>query len=330
MIDPRLRPLWPLPAPLVEPVVFMGDAETEAERRLLFPVRDVHGITDAAGATVFADGQDVIVERAEGRLVRPPTSRVPLVAEDAAAVHNAAQMYARLVMVHYTPDVGVPPATTAPPSALAQTRDRLTRGAPLAICLVGDSISEGYDSSGFLGVPPRQPGYASLVASTLAAGRAGSLRLHNLAVAGSSAADGRWLARPVLDVEPDLLVVAYGMNDAVWAEADEYAANLAGLVSDVRAVRPDVEVLLVSPMRPAPACTWVRPERFPAYAETLAVLADQVGAALADVTSLWTAVLTRKSPYDVTANGTNHPNDFGHWLYARAVLTALLPAAPPL
>lgn len=324
MIDPRLRALWPLPAPLVEPVVFMGEGGAEAEARLLFPAREIVAITDAAGVTVFVEDEDVAVDRAEGRLVRPAPSRAPLVAPDAAAVHNAEQMYARLVMVHYTPEVAPSPPPAAPATAaLAQTRARLARGVPLSVCVVGDSISEGYDSSGFLGVAPRQPGYPSRVTAALIAGRGSMVRLHNLAVAGSSAADGRWLARAVLDVEPHLLMVAYGMNDAAWAEADEYAANLAGLVAEVLAVRPDVEVLLVSPMLPAPACSWVRPERFPAYAEALAVLADQVGAALADVTSLWAAVLARKSPYDLTANGTNHPNDFGHWLYARAILDLL-------
>jgi acyl-CoA thioesterase I len=45
---------------------------------------------------------------------------------------------------------------------------------------------------------------------------------------------------------------------------------------------------------------------------------------LADVTTLWTQLLARKSYYDVTGNGLNHPNDFGHRLYAQVILAQLV------
>jgi deoxyinosine 3'endonuclease (endonuclease V) len=41
------------------------------------------------------------------------------------------------------------------------------------------------------------------------------------------------------------------------------------------------------------------------------------------VTSVWEGLLKRKKHLDVTGNGVNHPNDFGHRLYAQ-VLAALL------
>ncbi len=48
------------------------------------------------------------------------------------------------------------------------------------------------------------------------------------------------------------------------------------------------------------------------------------GAVLADVTSLWRDVLTRKGVYALTGNGVNHPNDFGHRLYAQVILSLLV------
>ena len=45
--------------------------------------------------------------------------------------------------------------------------------------------------------------------------------------------------------------------------------------------------------------------------------------ALADLTSVWTELLKHKRDWDLTGNGVNHPNDFGHRLYAQ-VLSALL------
>jgi len=47
------------------------------------------------------------------------------------------------------------------------------------------------------------------------------------------------------------------------------------------------------------------------------------GAALADMTTLWRDLLARKSVHDLTGNGINHPNDFGHRLYAQVILGLL-------
>jgi hypothetical protein len=47
------------------------------------------------------------------------------------------------------------------------------------------------------------------------------------------------------------------------------------------------------------------------------------GVAIANVTSVWEGLLKRKKHFDITGNGVNHPNDFGHRLYAQ-VLAALL------
>ena len=52
----------------------------------------------------------------------------------------------------------------------------------------------------------------------------------------------------------------------------------------------------------------------------------QPGVALADVTQVWTEMLRQKPDFDLTGNGLNHPNDFGHRLYAQALLQVL--AAP--
>ncbi len=69
---------------------------------------------------------------------------------------------------------------------------------------------------------------------------------------------------------------------------------------------------------------WVRlkQELFPQYRDALAELTGP-GVALADLTSVWTELLKFKQDWDLTGNGVNHPNDFGHRVYAQ-VITALL------
>ncbi len=52
------------------------------------------------------------------------------------------------------------------------------------------------------------------------------------------------------------------------------------------------------------------------------------GVALADMTSIWAEMLKHKKDWDMTGNGVNHPNDFGHRVYAQ-VLSALLISPSP-
>jgi lysophospholipase L1-like esterase len=192
---------------------------------------------------------------------------------------------------------------------------------PLTICLTGDSISEGYDASGFAGVPPYQPAYGALVAAGIE--HAGTVvAFHNLAVAGWTADNGLADADRIAALEPDLVIVAYGMNDACYADAAYFGATVEAIVNRIRVSSPDTEFVLVSPMLPTPACDFVVREHFPAYRDALETLSGR-GAVLADMTTLWTELLTRKSAYDLSGNGLNHPNDFGHRLYAQTILALL-------
>ena len=43
----------------------------------------------------------------------------------------------------------------------------------------------------------------------------------------------------------------------------------------------------------------------------------------ADLFSVWDFVLSRKGFFSMTGNGVNHPNDFGHFLYATTILATL-------
>ena len=44
---------------------------------------------------------------------------------------------------------------------------------------------------------------------------------------------------------------------------------------------------------------------------------------LADLSSVWAELHRHKRDLDLTGNGVNHPNDFGHRIYAQ-VLSSLL------
>ncbi|MFM7930120.1 MAG: hypothetical protein ACKO9Q_20625, partial [Pirellula sp.] len=63
-------------------------------------------------------------------------------------------------------------------------------------------------------------------------------------------------------------------------------------------------------------------EMFFAYRDALEGVV-QDGESLVDLTAIWQQLLERKHDLDLTGNGLNHPNDFGHRLYAQAILESL-------
>ena len=69
---------------------------------------------------------------------------------------------------------------------------------------------------------------------------------------------------------------------------------------------------------------WVHTPRamFAAYRDELKKLVGP-HADLADLIEVWSILLEHKHDLDLTGNGLNHPNDFGHRLYAQAVLECL-------
>jgi hypothetical protein len=71
-----------------------------------------------------------------------------------------------------------------------------------------------------------------------------------------------------------------------------------------------------------PDWSYAAPELYPKYRDAL-VRIETTGVAVADVTALWMAVVSKKSFMDITGNGVNHPNDYGHRLYAMVLAATL-------
>ncbi len=124
--------------------------------------------------------------------------------------------------------------------------------------------------------------------------------------------------------KPDLAIIAFGMNDAGGADMGKVAANVRGMMDAIKAAAPEAEFILVAPMLPNADWDAMKMENFPLIRRALAGLCGK-GAVLADLTSVWTDLLKRKSFFDLTGNGLNHPNDYGHRIYAQTILALLVP-----
>ena len=312
---------------LTETLFFFEHRVRESSAALLFPPEGDVVLTSATEDFTFEPGRDYIVEMAPARVVRPRGSRIPATdRNDLAALADGAEdaLHRRQVAATYRHRAKqwseyAPPLLFDPPP---RTRGLLEHGKPLVIGVAGDSISEGYNASGFVGAAPFQLPYAPLVASALEREYGSSIALHNCAVAGWTSDHAVHDVDRLVAPNPDLVIVAFGMNDAGYAEPAHYAANIAAIRSDVQRTVPKAEFLLVSPMLPNPDWDYPVLARFAAYRDALAQMSGS-GTALADLTTVWTRMLRRKSWFDLAGNGFNHPNDFGHRLYARFILAAL-------
>jgi lysophospholipase L1-like esterase len=310
---------------------------------LLFPPQEIKRVVHTATHTAYEAGRDYTVEG--NRITLPEGSRIPVTPidvlrppSDQAKYHhrdgktgllwsNGHVFHDMQVEVTYTRDANLwkERGASIPASAakhLPHTMDLLGKGV-LKLVVYGDSISAGGDSSGHSGVPPVQPAFPKLVEKGLEAHYNARVMLVNPSVAGWSTTNGIANIQDVVEVEPDLVILAFGMNDASGRRApEEYIANLNTMMEAVRAVHPECEFLLVATMLGNPDWDKSAPDLYPLYRDALAELQGE-GIGLADVTAVWTEVLKHKAYLDLTGNGLNHPNDFGHRLYAQVILAAL-------
>jgi acyl-CoA thioesterase I len=204
-------------------------------------------------------------------------------------------------------------------SFMTGLRAHLKAQKPLKLVMLGDSISTEADASALANVHPHQGGYPRLLADHLQAQFHAPVTFVNLSKGGMDVAWGATRLADAIAEKPDLFLLAFGMNDASGHRTPEDLAKISGqIITPLRAALPACTVILVSSMTANSEWIHAAPDLYPRYATALGTLVGP-GVALADVTSVWTAVIARKSFLDLTGNGLNHPNDFGHRLYAETI-----------
>ncbi|RPI74168.1 MAG: hypothetical protein EHM42_15690, partial [Planctomycetaceae bacterium] len=233
------------------------------------------------------------------------------------------------VTYRHAPSLWMGPVPKFDPQALPRSVHRLLNKQALSIVVIGDSISAGCNASGWADGPPYQPAYPELTRRHLEQRFGGKVTLVNPSVSGT---DTVWVLGSidkVVESQPHLVVVAFGMNDAAGRPASEYQANIQKIVEKVRERLPECEFILVAPMLGNRDWTTLKQELFPQYRDKLQELTGP-GIALADLTSIWTGFLEVKQDWDQTGNGVNHPNDWGHRVYTQVLATLLDPRGEPL
>ena len=341
----QLQPFWTSDIVHRESVLFVSDAATgETRASVLFPIRKIISVQDSTGAVTYKSGIDFHYSEGSREITIPAKSgivtktvadlRRPANSQQYRLTHRdgngeilfggGLEYHNMQTWITYSKATADWPVSmpTFEPSMLPQTIGRLQQRQPVTVVLLGDSISTGCNASGWGNAAPFQPAYQNLLKMHLESHYSTAVNLTNLSVGGTSTPWGITQIPKVLESEPDLIILAFGMNDSAARSPEEFGKNISLLISTARKTLPNVEFILIAPMLGNRDWTALKHDVFPKYRGELASLCKP-GIALADMTSVWHEFLLRKSDHDLTGNGVNHPNDFGHRVYAQ-VLSALL------
>lgn len=338
----RPKALWKGTKIYAEQLFFIqGQNDTTASAKLLFPPTSLEGITSADGKVQYAEGKDYTWHAGNQAITLTPNSRIPFKTQqqmyppkgsaqsieqgrggDHALFFGEGTLYHSLQSVatyqHSKRWTGFRPVSEA--HLLPRTTARLIAKNDLVISLLGDSISTGANATGCTFIAPYQPFYMNLCADELRAKFKTDVAMSNHSVGGMTSDWGVTQADAVIADKPDLCLIAFGMNDAWGIDTAHYAENITKMMSAIRAKCPKTEFILISGMLPNP--DWMADsslQRFEAYRQALLNMRGR-GVAVADVSSLWRDVTKIKGFASLTGNGVNHPNDFGHRIYAQAIL----------
>ena len=341
-----LQPFWRSELVEGESVLFLKqDAAEPAEALLLFPVQSVVSVCNSAGDVIWEADRDYTWEQGSRRIRLTQDSRIPAFSEADLRRPAGSQKYrlthrdgngeilfgaeleyaAMQVCVTYRRAAGQKWMAALPDYSadlLPRTTTRLQQGQPVTLVTLGDSISAGSNASGLYDQPPYQPAYPELVRRGLDEASSGDVAMINLAVGGTSTDWGLQQVDAVAEKSPDLLIIAFGMNDSAGRSAESYQMNIQGIITAVRERSPHCEFILVASMLGNRDWTTLQHGRFAEYRTALQELSGP-GIAVADLTSVWEEFLVRKKDCDQTGNGVNHPNDFGHRVYAQVILSLL-------
>lgn len=352
-----LDPFWRSATVYRESVLFVQDGERQAATgKLLFPSAKILEVRSADGLRKFQEGTDYV---SDGRqLKRADSSSIPFLkssdlfmpkgsrpvwrggaqpAVPCALPHKVGDPETHLLFDngHWFHDQQVEvsyeradqgwdgPVPQFDSSRLPKTVARLKAKQKLTICMSGDSITYGLNASGLVGAAPYMPMYPDLVAGQLRLTYGADVSLFNRAVGGWRVPNGLSDLDKLLEHQPDLVVIAYGMNDVGSRNPEGYRDGIGQMIARIKGARPDAEVILVATMLGNDQWTHTPRDMFPKYRDALKSLCTE-GIAMADLTSLWTEMLRRKRDCDLTGNGVNHPSDFGHRVYASAILSLLV------
>lgn len=223
---------------------------------------------------------------------------------------------------------------------------KLQAGEPIRILVFGDSIFTGASASSVVGFEPELPAFFELMREFLAdrfyGGDASKIALVNPSVGGVLSS---WGADQVkggaIDMDGfDLVVLGFGINDgSLLKSAASFVGNTRTMIDGIRAHSPSADFIVVGSFAPNPKSVFWGGGRHADYIEPTRALCDEKNGSSSGCTyvglyDLSLGILANKQDaadgdtryryLDLSANFTNHPNDFMVRLYAGCILSTFV------
>jgi len=339
-------PLWNTDTVREESVLMVRDEQGRAEAPLLFVPDEIVRVENLAKGEVYEEGRDYVVR--DGNIVLTEGSRIfsfgpeELFPENPepgsffpmpggnSLFHEGSFFIERQISVTYRCKngqwMGILPEKAD--GTLARSFGLLRSGKPFKWVLFGDSISAASNNTKDLNLPPYEPGFGEMLDAWLRDEYQSDIFYVNTAVGGK---DTRWAVETaeerVAAYEPDLVVLAFGMNDG-GKTIEEFQANTRKVIEKVRAKKPECEFILIATSLPNPILTdprakfWSHQEH---HLKVLSEIAEELpGVAVADIGGVHRYMMERKRFIDMTSNNVNHPNDFFYRVHAQFLAGMLI------
>jgi len=341
-LDTYTKPYWETDVITHETVLFLEDEYTA---KLLYPADEIYAVLSSDLKTEYVRGKDY--ELVDGCLVRLPESSFPFfpLSEYYPKEHNNEVMsdfgctveghefirygegdtfIGKQVSVTYRHSSEWTGLIPQKQNKFNKFLKKLENGENVKVLFYGDSITVGANSSDVINRPPYAEMWPKMVVSAMKniSGN-DNIEYINTAVGGM---DSKWgadnVVERVINHSPDLLVLAFGMNDA-WKTPSEYMALNQIIIEKVHEALPECDICLVATMLPH-----YRVAGFFGYQSQfeneLIKYSDPLPfAGVAPVTSVHDFMLKRKEYYHMTGNNVNHPSDFLARAYTMTIMKVI-------
>ena len=333
-------PIWQGDTVYNETIMFVG----ENEAPLLYDPDRVLAVLSYDLKTEYWEGKDFIIK--DGKICLTEQSAIPVFSleeyypaelKDGYSFETTVEGYKNIrygeedtftkmqISVTYTHKETwqglIPPKT----QKLCRFMEKAASGEPVTVLFYGDSITTGCNSSSMFNIPPyAQCWYEMVVDKMKKHFNNPHIGYVNTAVGGKNS---EWaleeLQERAIDINPDLMIYGFGMNDG-WRSAADFC-ELTGKVLDQFTVAcPNADVAVIATMLPHFRVKgfWGNQDT---YEEGLCKLCKKYEHIdVVPVNSMHKAILEKKRYYDMTGNNVNHPNDFMARIYAQTIIKTIL------
>lgn len=227
---------------------------------------------------------------------------------------------------------------------------KLNAGEPVKMLIFGDSISVGASASAYSGFEPNTPTWFDQIKNYLVnsyySGDTSKVTIVNPSVGGQSSPWGvKQATTGAFDKSGyDLVFIGFGMNDGTHQNDPAiFKSNITTILTQIRASSPNADYVVLGGFTPNPYSIFAG--NHASYMSVLQEVANEFndvgdafsqksGCTFVNMYDISTGILAKKTAnnsqdvryqyMDISANYTNHPNDFMVRLYAGAILSTFI------